>query len=346
MKIFFFILFALLNCSFNSHAQTINTVKLDSFFNVLSGKNLAMGSVAISQNGKMLYQRTMGNALVKDDTSVPADIHTKYRIGSITKMFTAVMVMQLVEEKKLNLNQTIDKYFPGIPNAKLISVKNLLYHRSGLSNYSENDGFNASLTKAKPHDEMLAIIAAGKVQFRPDSMASYCNSNYLLLGYIVEQLRGRSYEDVVNERVISKLGLKETYIGHRVDAAKHESYAYSFQGNIWVQQPDMDVAIHAGAGSIVSTATDLNAFIRGLFTYKLGSKAMLDQMTTMQDGYGMGMFPFSIERESGFGHDGFIEAFAPMLRYFPKSGIAIAYCTNGQVYPRQELMKEVLDYFQ
>ncbi|MBC7863025.1 MAG: beta-lactamase family protein, partial [Bacteroidia bacterium] len=113
-------------------AQTLNKMKLDSFTNALDKNNKCMGSLCISKNGNVLYTKSMGHAVENWPERMHADQDTKYRIGSISKMFTAVMIFQLVDEKKIKRSDLLSKYFPEVPNAKKITIDNLLNHRSGL----------------------------------------------------------------------------------------------------------------------------------------------------------------------------------------------------------------------
>ena len=123
--------FSLISC-----AQEINVVKLDSFLNVLASKNMANGSLAISENGVIKYQKAIGYSLMASDKKVTADVNTKYRIGSATKTFTAAMIFQLIEEGKVKLDQKLSTYFPDLPNAERITIQDMLYHRSGLHDYT------------------------------------------------------------------------------------------------------------------------------------------------------------------------------------------------------------------
>ena len=173
-----------------SFAQTLNTVKLDSLFQILETKDKFMGSIAISENGKLLYTKSIG----KDDieTDRHSSILTKYRIGSISKMFTSCLIFKAVEDGKINLNQTIEKYFPTIVNANKITIGNLLNHRSGIHNFTNDENYLSYNTEPKSEKQMIEIIANGKSDFEPNSKADYSNSNYVLLSYILEKTYKKS----------------------------------------------------------------------------------------------------------------------------------------------------------
>lgn len=206
--------------NFFAIAQSINTAKLDSFFNVLASRNLAMGTLTISKNGKVRYQRAIGYASFEGEKKIPANVDTKYRIGSVSKMYTAAMIFQLIEEGKVNPDQKLTTYFPDLPNADRITIANLLNHRSGLHNYTDGTNYPEWMDKPKTNDEMLRIIKEKGPDFDPGTRAEYSNSNYLLLGYIIEKITGQSYEKVLKDRITSKIKLSETAYMHLIDVEK------------------------------------------------------------------------------------------------------------------------------
>ena len=274
-------------------------------------------------------------------TFVP-DPATKYRIGSISKMFTAVMIFQLIDEGKLRLNQKLRDYFPQLPNADKISIEEMLYHRSGLHDYTHDTNFPDWMDKPITHEEMLTIIRSKGSDFEPGTKADYSNTNYLLLSYIIEKITGVNYAEALNQRIISRIGLKNTYYGKPIDVKRNEATSYKYSDSIWNKERETDVSIHGGAGSIVSTPNDLAVFIQNLFSDKLISRVSLDSMTTMIDDYGMGIFPYEFDSTKGYGHNGRIEEFYSTVRYYPEKKLAISYITNGILYPRSDILEGVL----
>lgn len=328
--------------SLPGHAQTIEVAKLNSFFNVLDKKGLAMGSVAIAQNGKIQYQRAVGYAYIDSAEKIPATNATKYRIGSGTKMFTAVIIFQLIQEGKINLQQKLNTYFPDLPNADKITIGNLLNHRSGLHNYTEGTNFQEWMDKPATHEQLIKIIKDKGADFEPGVRAEYSNTNYLLLSYIIEKIDRTSFDVVVKKRITSKISLQDTYYGHAIDISKNESASYKYGGNQWNKEKETDLSIHKGAGSIVSTPADMVRFIDALFNGKLVSQASLKTMTTLVDEYDMGLFPFPHGAKTAFGHNGRIEEFYSSVRYFPDEKLSVSYITNGIIYPRIDIIEAVL----
>jgi len=191
---------------------------------------------------------------------------------------------------------------------------------------------------------MLAIISKGGVDFQPNEKFSYSNSGYVVLAYIIEKVSKQSYSKYLSNRITSKIGLSNTYVGTKTDTKKNESFSYRFS-NSWEQGPETDMSIPGGAGAIVSTPADLTKFIESLFSLKLVSKSSLEQMKIMTDGFGMGMFQFPFYTKVAYGHNGGIDGFASTLEYFPEDSLALAYCTNGQVYPMNSILLGVLSIY-
>jgi CubicO group peptidase (beta-lactamase class C family) len=191
---------------------------------------------------------------------------------------------------------------------------------------------------------MLALIGQGKPDFEPNAKFVYSNSNYLVLGYIIEKLTKQTYGQALQRRIAAKANLKDTYYGGKIDLKKHESNSYHLAGN-WQLAPETDASVMGGAGAVVSTPTDLTGFIEALFAGKLISEKSLTLMKTMTDGYGMGMFQFPLGAKRAYGHSGGIDEFAAQLAYFPEEKLAIAYCSNGQAYPTSDIMLGVLSIY-
>lgn len=301
-----------------------------------------MGSLTISINGSIEYQKAIGYSLIGDDKKVAAGIHTKYRIGSATKMFTATMIFQLIEEGKITLGQKLKAYFPDLPNADKITIADMLYHRSGLHDYTQDTNFPDWMDKPASHEELLKIIREKGSDFEPGTAAGYSNSNYLLLGYIIEKVCKMSYAAVLKKRITSTLNLKATYSGKPINVHDNESISYKYSNNAWAKEKETDASIHGGAGAIVSTPSDMVRFIDALFTNKLISKTSLAAMKTMNDQYGMGMFSNKYGAKPSLGHNGRMEEFYAALWHFPHEKLSFAYCTNGILYPRTDIIEGVL----
>lgn len=345
-KLFFTILLTLLSFSF-VFAQTLDKAKLDNFFDRLLEKNKAMGSLVITKNGEVQYARSIGYSEINGTDKKPLTEASRYRIGSITKMFTSAIILQLVEEGKLQLTDTIDQFFPQITNANKITIKQILGHRSGIPNVRrpQNSQENVNTTPITK-DEMLALIVKAAPEFEPDSKHSYSNSGYQVLGFIIEKVTGKTYEATLNERIISKIGLKNTYLSTgKIDVNKNEALTYMNLGNEWKPVHETHPSILFSAGAIISTPGDMVKFIQALFDGKIISNESLEQMKTMREGEGLGMEPFAFADKTFYGHAGGADNYGSWLAYLPEEKLAIAYTTNAKVYPVANIMKGITDIY-
>jgi len=324
------------------YAQTLDKAKLDQLFDRLLEKNKGMGSLILAKDGNVLYSRSFGYSQVNGTEKKPLTADTKYRIHSITKTYTAVMIFQLVEEGKLKLTDALDKFFPQIPNAARITIAQILNHRSGIPNM-ELDGQWGMQPRTK--DEVLARIAQGRPDFEPDAKNQYSNAGYRLLSYIVEEVGGKRYQEALKERITSKIGLKDTYLGAgKEDPGKNEALSFRYIGG-WRESGQLDFSVVGGAGGILSTPTDMAKFIQALFDLKLVSQNSLKQMTTMRDEEGMGLVTFSFAGRTLYGNTGGSGSSGTWLAYFPEEKLALAYATNAKIYPVANIVSGVFDIY-
>nr|WP_322623009.1 serine hydrolase domain-containing protein [uncultured Flavobacterium sp.] len=317
--------------------------KIDSLMTYLYQNNKFMGSLTIRVKDVVLFSKAYGFADV--DAKIKANPATKYKIGSITKTFTACMVFQLIDEKKLNGTDKLSKFFPKMPNAEKITINNLLNHSSGIYNYTNDSTFTANLTKQQLRRDMLERLYKYKPDFEPGTKAEYSNSNYLLLGYIIQDITHKTYKEAVTERVINKAGLKNTYYLSKVNLKKNEAYSYKFENGKWVKQPEWHESVAGGAGALQSNPEDLTKFITALWAGKIISPKSLADMTTMEMGFGKGVFNFPFGERKYFGHNGGIEGFESVLGYYPKENIAVSLIGNGVNYSFNDIMLGVLSCY-
>lgn len=344
MKNLFVFVFLIPCFSSNVFSQSFDKAKMDSLFDILASKDKAMGSIAISKNGQLIYSRAIGNISMNKNGNIAADINTRYRIGSITKMFTAVIIFQLIEEKKMSLDDKLDKYYPAVPNAAKISIADMLRHQSGIHNFTDDSAYFTYNFLPHTQKEMLDIITACKPDFEPGSQTAYSNSNYVLLGYIAEMITRKKYSELVKLRILKKIPLTNTYVAGKTDISNHECYSYHFI-NAWEQETETDLSVPAGAGSIVSTPSDLAKFAEALFTGKLVDTSSLARMKSLKNGFGMGMFQIPFYERKALGHNGSIDGFVSNLAYFPGDSLAVVYCSNGVIYPVNDILIGILSIY-
>ena len=189
---------------------------------------------------------------------------------------------------------------------------------------------------------MLDIIKTKGVDFEPNSKAEYSNANYLLLGYIAEDITKKSYAELIKTRICDKLELKRTYLGDGVKESNNEAQSYIFLKNKYTQTTETHPNIAYSAGSLVSTPEELTMFIDALFTFKLLKKETLDKMVELKDNYGRGIFRYPYDNSWLFGHTGGIDNFQSMLAYDSEIGVSVSYCANAVSYPVNDILLFVL----
>ncbi len=307
-------------------AQEFDKTKLDLYFDALEANNKFMGSVAVSRNGTIIYSRSTGYA--DFENKIKADDNSRYRIGSISKTFTTVLVMKAMEQNKLALDQTIGKYFPSIKNAGKISVENLLYHRSGIHSFTSDSAYLTWNTQPKTEKEMIDIISRAGIDFEPDTKSEYSNSNFVLLTFILEKTFNLPYAALIQEYIVKPAGLSNTSLGGKINTSKKDCKSYKYL-DTWVAEPETDISIPLGAGGIVSTPGDLVKFSDALFGGKLLSSESLEKMKTVKGQYGMGIFNIPFYDRVGFGHTGGIDGFSSVFSHFSDGNVSFAMTCNG-----------------
>ncbi len=315
-------------CPFLIQSQTINTTDLNKLFDDYELNNKAMGTISIFKNGGEVYNRSIGVAFLEKNKK--ADEFTKYRIGSVTKTFTATIILQLIDEGKLAFNTSLSTYFPKIANASKITIENLLYHRSGLYNITNEENFSEWIHKARGRKEMLEKIESHASVFSPDEKTAYSNTNYILLSYIAEEIEGVKFSKILKKRISDPLKLKRTTFGKEINEKKNEALSYYFENNKWKPITlTTNLKGPMGAGAIVSTAKEVNVFYDNLFSGAIIPERMLKGMLTVKGGMCMGASSFNYKGLIVYGHDGGIDGFRSMAIHIPEKKMSLTFTFNG-----------------
>jgi CubicO group peptidase (beta-lactamase class C family) len=340
--------------------------RIDSLLNYLYENNKFMGSLTIREGENVVFNKAYGFADV--EKNIKADRLTRYKIGSISKTFTAVMVMQLIEEKKLTLQTKLNRFYPKITNAEKISIYDLLHHRTGIVDYVNQDStFHKVLNKKHSKEDILKEITTYKSNFEPGSKYEYSNSNFFILGCIIEKLTKKSYEENLQNRIVKKveLGTFENksemtdkgavtkkifvpttyYSEEATNSANKESYSYYFDGSNWVKSLENNNSIAFASGGITSTTADLTKFIQALFNGKLVSPTSLEQMKEIKEGYGKALVQFPFGERRFYGHGGKIEEFNSMLGYYPTEKLSFSLISNGNNFEQNDIIIGILSIY-
>lgn len=291
----------------------------------LAANDRWQGSLALTRGGAPLFAHGVG-ALGPADAA-PVGPGTRFRVGSVTKTFTATLVFRRVEAGDLSLDTPLADFFPAIPGADETTLAMLLAHRSGLFNLTDDPTYPEWSGRPATDEALVERIAAYDRRFPPGARTEYSNTNYVLLGLILERVTGRSYAALVADEIADPLGLDRTGVGWDTPGAD-DARPLVWQGR-WVAGPDTDPSVPGAAGAVVSTPLELCAFAHALFSGALVSDASLGAMTTVEDGVGRGLFPIPFADRRGWGHGGGIDGFATMLVYFPDDGTCLAHAGHA-----------------
>ncbi len=324
-------------------SPTFDKQKLDTYLEKLDKENKMMGSLTIDSAGSKVYQKAVGFRDVERGTRPDAD--TKYRIGSITKTYTATMIMQLVDEDKLSLSTSLADFYPQIPQSESITIEHLLRHQSGLYNFTNAPDYPDWMTEPLSKEDLLQIFYEDDPQFEPGAQTSYSNTNYVLLQFILEDITGQSYANLLQNRIAKPLNLEHTHYGDGIEPAKNEAFSYQYQEEQWRSARETALSIPGGAGAIVSTTSEMITFIRALFDGKLVSQQSLDKMTSTGQGFGIGLAKVPFHDRYAFGHNGGIDGFQSHLSYFPEEDVTIAITTNGLQYSLNDILIGALSIY-
>lgn len=337
MKKMIQILFVILSSSLLT-AQDAQTRKLDALFDKIVTLDKAMGSVSVFKNDAEIYQRSFGYADLEN--KVLATESTKYKIGSISKMYTATLILKLVEDGKLKLNTKLNTFFPETPNAHQINIKNLLNHSSGLFNYTKTKEFYDWAIVGHTQEEFLQKIIENGTVFQPNEKHKYSNTNFVLLAFIAEKLHNKPFKQILKSEILEPLNLKDTQTGGEINISNNESYSYK-KSDKWEVFPTwfMDNAI--GAGSLIATPSDVNRFTNALFSYKLLKKKTVDKMLKLTKNYGLGIFKYKFISKEFYGHSGRMEKFRSLTQYQIDDQFSFTLCVNANTLDFDDIVRAI-----
>lgn len=298
------------------------------------------GSVLVAEDGEVLYKNGFGKANMEWDISNAAN--TKHRLGSITKQFTAMLILQLVEEGKLNLEAPITTYLTDYPKetGDKVTLHHLLTHSSGIPNYTSFPKFFEE-TSRDPYTptEFISKFKDMELEFTPGEKFAYSNSGYFLLGVIIEKVTGKSYEENLQERIFEPLKMKDTGFDHHNVILKNRASGYEKRGNSYSNAAYLDMSIPYAAGSLYSTVEDLYLWDRALQNNTLISKENTDLMLaphiksgsgTYGYGWGTNKMANGSSKDSivVIGHGGGINGFNTLINRIPANQDLIVLLNN------------------
>lgn len=305
--------------------------KIHDYINHFQNHNKLMGTVSIFEDGEEVVNQTFGEINVASSSIE----NRKYAIGSITKMFTAVLMMKLKEENKIDLSEKLSNYFPSITNANDITLKQMLNHTSGLKNYVvKQDSLPYWLKKPRTHKEIMEVIIKEGIAFNPGDSTRYSNSAYYLLGKILEKKHQKSFNSILKDEITKPLELKNTVAIEETNASIDFAQSYDLKNNRWKKIEEFYFPNAFSAGSIVSTAKDLNIFLNHLFSNKIVSETTLKSMLPEgEKWFGLGIMKAPFYENIGYGHGGDTYGTHSVTSHNKENNLSVTYIINGEGYP-------------
>ena len=303
--------------------------KIDSLLNAYVSINKFNGTVLVTKNGHTTYNNSFGyNNKKKDIYLKNNDI---FPIGSLTKPFTSILILKLIEQNLISLDDKISKFIPEYPSGSEITIQNLLTHTSGIYEGLRSPKYLEQLYSKKTfnHYEKMSFFINEPLDFEPGSKFNYCNSGYSLLGIIIEKITGRSYSQNLKKYIFDPLEMKNTGSDYsRVKKNKVIGYSYlSNSKNVEAEMANPDLLFSSGA--LYSNAKDLQRFYKGIKSTSIISDKEFKQSTSVfKEGYGLGWFIDKIGNDSVVNHGGNIEGFTSYFAMNLNKDICVILLSN------------------
>jgi CubicO group peptidase (beta-lactamase class C family) len=323
-------LLSLLLASALAFAQEPDIARMDALIAARVADKSFMGAVLVARGDEVLLSKGYGFANL--EWSIPNTPTTKFRLGSITKQFTAAAILKLAEQGQLALEDPVKKHYPNAPASwDAITVFQLLTHTSGIPNVTSAPDFAQWKMHPSTPEQTLAHVRDKSLEFTPGARMSYSNSNYVLLGLLVERLSGKSYAEYLRASIFEPLGMNDS--GYDVSAVILPQRASGYTAGARANAPYTDMTVPHGAGGLYSTTEDLLRWTQGLFGGRLLEAESLEKMITPhQSDYAFGVIVNAAGGRRSVSHGGGIEGFNTLLAYYPESKVTIAVLgnVNGQ----------------
>jgi CubicO group peptidase (beta-lactamase class C family) len=287
-----------------------------------------MGSVLVARGSAIVFTRGYGSANL--EWSIPNDATTKFRLGSLTKQFTAAAILLLEERRKVNVEDRVTKYLPDAPAAwGAITIRQLLTHTSGLPNFTGFVDYRSLASVPTTPEALVARFRDKPLDFQPGEKFSYSNSGYVLLGYLIEKISGGSYETFLQQNIFTPLAMKDSGYDSNIAIIPRRAAGYVPGTPTPLNAGFVHMTIPFAAGALYSTTEDLLRWEQGLFGGRVLSPESLRKMTTpFKNDYAFGVSARTTAQGTVVEHNGGIDGFNTYLAYYPDSKTTIVVLGN------------------
>lgn len=316
--------------------------RIDSVVKLYQQHGSFNGSVLVYQYGRPVLVRGYGYRDVYK--KLLNDSNTVFQIGSVTKTFTATMIMMLQEQGKLNIKDKLNKYFPDYPDGDKITIENLLTHTSGIFNYTEDTTFSiVAMTQHQDRKAMMQVFKDKMTGMEPGTKFYYSNSNYLLLGYIIEDITGKSYYNALRGMILQPLGMKNTGCNFAGLKSKNKAVGYfSIDDGKGDNAPVIDSSVSYAAGCIYTTVSDLNKWANAIHKKQLLTEEDWTKVTTVyKQNYGYGWMIGEAMGKKSIGHNGGIHGFISNMFLMPDDASTVILISNKMDDEHPQLRRNI-----
>jgi CubicO group peptidase (beta-lactamase class C family) len=316
-------------CCAAAAAATHERARMERAVELRAAAGQFMGAVLVARDGRVLLSKGYGDADL--DWKVPNSPTTKFRLGSITKQFTAACILLLEERGKLSSGDPVKKHLADAPAAwDAITIFNLLTHTAGIPNFTDLPDYRSTETRPATPEELVARFRDQPLDFAPGAGMHYSNSGYVLLGYLIEKVSGQSYQQFLQDNIFTPLAMKDSgyEVNRQVSARRAVGYSPSPKGPVVAEYIDMSIPF--AAGGLYSTTEDLLRWEQGLFGGKVLSAASLAKMATpFKEHYAFGLAVNTAGTgEKLFEHGGGVNGFNTRMLYVPEQKLTVIVLAN------------------
>ncbi|MBW1654601.1 serine hydrolase [Flavobacterium quisquiliarum] len=348
-KLFFFICILGSACNYGQSKQDKQLEKkLDELLSSKFSLSEPGVEVLVAKKGEIIYKKAFGSANL--ELNIPIKPDMVFKLGSITKQFTAVAILQLVEQGKISLQDNLQKFIPDYPSySQNITIENILTHTSGIKDYMQIDYQKPYLERRDfEPKELIDLFKNVPLEFEPGTKYKYSNSGYYLLGYIIEKVSGKSYSAYLQENILKPLALNHTYFDNSNNIIPNRVNGYRKDGKVFKNADYWSMTIAYAAGELISNAEDLLKWNEGLYSYKILKKETLEKAFVpfkLKDGslteYGYGWILKNVNGIKSIEHGGAITGFLTNEIYYPEEKVFVVALFNCECAPKDELSVDI-----
>lgn len=314
--------------------------KIDTYIDAWVANKRFSGNLFIAKGDSILYSESFG--LANREFDIANSESTKFLIGSITKTFTAYGILLLEQKGKLSLDDKLSIYFPDFPNSDRISIKHLLTHTSGITDYHAFDKWrNDSKLAIIPEYTLTTLLERPSI-FEPGQRFSYTNSGYIFLGLIIEQVSGQTFDQFIREEVLDPIGLSKTGIASNSHFIHELASGYTSTPREVLKAEYINYNQPFASGNMYSTPNDLWKFTQALMNNSLLPTRITKEIFASSTGYGYGWGIRNYDGDTAYGHFGAMNGFVGAMTFIPEGEYFVCFLTNDDNTPEYTIMEDLI----